>query len=114
MKSLLAGSWLIAVSFFFGQHSAARQLGPHQAVGRPPVEQPADSQQLETDSREPSRYHLRTVVLDAGHGGKDRGCAGASAREADVALDIILALGREISANCPDVRVIYTRKTDVF
>ena len=62
----------------------------------------------------PYRYHLRTVVLDAGHGGKDRGCAGASAREADVALNLILALGKQIQENMPDVKVIYTRKTNVF
>ena len=65
-------------------------------------------------SSSPYRYHLRTVVLDAGHGGKDRGCAGASAREADVALGIILALGKQIEENAPDVKVIYTRKTNVF
>ncbi len=63
---------------------------------------------------DPGAYRLRTVVLDAGHGGKDRGCAGAQAREADVALDLILALGRQIQQNMPDVKVIYTRKTDVF
>jgi N-acetylmuramoyl-L-alanine amidase len=62
----------------------------------------------------PTGYRLRTVVLDAGHGGKDRGCSGAKAREADVALAIILALGKEIKENMPDVKVIYTRKTDVF
>ncbi|WP_345125681.1 N-acetylmuramoyl-L-alanine amidase [Hymenobacter antarcticus] len=62
----------------------------------------------------PYRYRLRTVVLDAGHGGKDRGCAGASAREADVALALILALGKQIQDNLPDVKVIYTRKTNVF
>jgi N-acetylmuramoyl-L-alanine amidase len=62
----------------------------------------------------PYRYRLRTVVLDAGHGGKDRGCAGASAREADVALSLILALGKQIEENLPDVKVIYTRKTNVF
>ncbi len=62
----------------------------------------------------PSGYRLRTVVLDAGHGGKDRGCSGAKAREADVALAIILALGKEIKENMPNVKVIYTRKTDVF
>ncbi|WP_375418707.1 N-acetylmuramoyl-L-alanine amidase [uncultured Hymenobacter sp.] len=61
------------------------------------------------------RYRLRTIVLDAGHGGKDRGCAGqAGARESAVALKIILALGRQIEAEMPDVRVLYTRKTDVF
>jgi N-acetylmuramoyl-L-alanine amidase len=60
------------------------------------------------------RYRLRTVVLDAGHGGKDIGCSGRSAHEADVALAIVRALGRDIAAGCPDVRVIYTRKTNVF
>jgi N-acetylmuramoyl-L-alanine amidase len=62
----------------------------------------------------PAKYHLRTVVLDAGHGGKDRGCTGVKAREADVALKIILELGRQIEENMPDVKVVYTRKTDVF
>ena len=80
---------------------------------------PADSVRPAPDSVRPAadtpyRYRLRTVVLDAGHGGKDRGCAGASAREADVALNLILALGRQIQENLPDVKVIYTRKTDVF
>jgi N-acetylmuramoyl-L-alanine amidase len=76
-----------------------------------------DSTQLSADSTgaaSPYRYRLRTVVLDAGHGGKDKGCAGAKAHEADVALGIILALGKEIKENMPDVKVIYTRKTDVF
>ncbi|WP_230471373.1 MULTISPECIES: N-acetylmuramoyl-L-alanine amidase family protein [Hymenobacter] len=62
----------------------------------------------------PTKFHLRTVVLDAGHGGKDRGCAGVSAREANVSLKIILELGHLIEENMPDVRVVYTRKTDVF
>ena len=65
-------------------------------------------------SAAPQGYRLRTVVLDAGHGGKDRGCAGAKAREADVALKIILALGRQIQDSMPDVKIVYTRKTDVF
>ncbi|WP_457068215.1 N-acetylmuramoyl-L-alanine amidase family protein [Hymenobacter sp. UYAg731] len=65
-------------------------------------------------ANEPYRYRLRTVVLDAGHGGKDRGCAGATAREADVALSLILALGKQIQENMPEVKVIYTRKTNVF
>lgn len=59
-------------------------------------------------------YRLRTVVLDAGHGGKDRGCAGLSAREADVALKIVLEVGKLIEQNMPDVKVVYTRKTNVF
>ncbi len=79
----------------------------------------ADSGRIAADTalpafNSPYRYRLRTVVLDAGHGGKDRGCAGVSAREADVALRLVLALGKQIEENMPDVKVIYTRKTNVF
>lgn len=61
-----------------------------------------------------SMYKLKTVVLDAGHGGHDNGCKGAAAYEKHVALSIVLKLGKYIETNMPDVRVIYTRKTDVF
>ncbi|MEJ7666976.1 MAG: N-acetylmuramoyl-L-alanine amidase [Hymenobacter sp.] len=54
------------------------------------------------------------MVLDAGHGGKDIGCRGDDAHEATVALAIIKDLGRRIEAGSPGVKVIYTRKTDVF
>lgn len=60
----------------------------------------------------PSR--LRTVVIDAGHGGKDPGCIGRIAREKNIALKIALAVGRKIKADMPQVRVIYTRNTDTF
>lgn len=59
-------------------------------------------------------YRIKTVVIDAGHGGHDSGCLGASAMEKHVALDIALKLGKLIETNYPDIRVIYTRKTDVF
>jgi N-acetylmuramoyl-L-alanine amidase len=115
IRSLAAGSWLLATSFFSGPEKKTPQPGGQQAMPKPAAEQKADSQQLETNSPdEADRYRLRTVVLDAGHGGKDRGCAGVSAREADVALAIIKDLGHQIEANMPGVRVIYTRKTDVF
>lgn len=54
------------------------------------------------------------VVIDAGHGGKDPGCHGVSSKEKDVVLDVALKTGKLISDNCPNVKVIYTRKTDVF
>jgi len=57
---------------------------------------------------------VRTVVIDAGHGGKDTGCNGRSAKEADVALKVALELGKNIEENMPDVKVVYTRKTNVF
>lgn len=59
-------------------------------------------------------FKLRTIVIDAGHGGKDRGCNGKKAYEADVALKLALDLGRRIEDSMPGVRVIYTRKTNVF
>lgn len=54
------------------------------------------------------------VVIDAGHGGHDPGCLGSTLQEKHVVLDAALSLGKLISENCPDVQVIYTRKTDVF
>ncbi|GGK59390.1 N-acetylmuramoyl-L-alanine amidase [Rufibacter glacialis] len=57
---------------------------------------------------------IRTIVIDAGHGGKDTGCNGASAKEKDVALKVALKLGELIEENIPDVKVIYTRKDDRF
>ncbi len=55
-----------------------------------------------------------TLVIDAGHGGKDPGTRGKQAREKDIALKTALAFGKYVEQNCPDVKVIYTRKTDVF
>lgn len=57
---------------------------------------------------------VRTVVIDAGHGGKDTGCLGRSVREAEVALKVALELGATIKENLPDVNVVYTRKTNTF
>jgi len=59
-------------------------------------------------------FGVKTVCIDAGHGGNDPGCHGASANEKDVALAMALKLGGYIEANFPDVKVVYTRKTDVF
>ncbi|MCB0424049.1 MAG: N-acetylmuramoyl-L-alanine amidase [Mangrovimonas sp.] len=53
------------------------------------------------------------VVLDAGHGGKDSGNLGSGFKEKDIALNIVLGIGKELEKN-PDIKVVYTRKTDVF
>ena len=63
---------------------------------------------------EVTKYQVKTIVIDAGHGGKDPGCLGKTSRESHVALKIALELGRIIEENLKDVKVIYTRKTDKF
>ena len=55
-----------------------------------------------------------TLVIDAGHGGHDAGAQGAMSKEKDINLAVALAFGRYVERNSPDVRVVYTRKTDVF
>ena len=55
-----------------------------------------------------------TVVIDAGHGGKDPGARGSSINEKAINLAVALRLGSLISEKHDDVKVIYTRKTDVF
>ena len=59
-------------------------------------------------------FAIKTVVIDAGHGGKDPGCHGSKYKEKDIALAVALKLGKYIEDNMKDVKVIYTRKTDVF
>lgn len=59
-------------------------------------------------------YGLATVVIDAGHGGHDSGCLGKKSKEKDIALGISLKLGKYIESHFPEVKVIYTRKTDQF
>lgn len=55
-----------------------------------------------------------TLVIDAGHGGKDFGAPGAYSYEKNLTLKYALSLGRMIERNCPDVAVHYTRTSDVF
>jgi N-acetylmuramoyl-L-alanine amidase len=57
---------------------------------------------------------IHTVVIDAGHGGRDPGAVGKNAKEKDIALSIALKVGAYIEENVLDVKVIYTRKKDVF
>jgi N-acetylmuramoyl-L-alanine amidase len=57
---------------------------------------------------------LKTVVIDAGHGGKDSGSLGAKAMEKDIALKISLKVGDYITTYMPGVKVVYTRDSDKF
>ncbi|MES2828891.1 MAG: N-acetylmuramoyl-L-alanine amidase [Bacteroidota bacterium] len=59
-------------------------------------------------------YKIKTIVIDAGHGGRDGSTRGLYSTEKDVALKTALHLGAAIEANLKDVKVIYTRTDDTF
>lgn len=63
-------------------------------------------------SKEPGT--IKTIVIDAGHGGKDPGCHGSSAHEKNVCLAMALELGRKIKEGYPEIKVVFTRDKDVF
>ena len=48
-----------------------------------------------------------TLVIDAGHGGRDAGCVGSMSKEKNLTLKMALAFGKYVERNCPDVKVVY-------
>lgn len=65
-------------------------------------------------SLNPAKSKIKTVVIDAGHGGHDTGCQYGGVEEKNVALSIAKRLGQKIEQNYKDVKVIYTRTNDTF
>jgi N-acetylmuramoyl-L-alanine amidase len=59
-------------------------------------------------------YRIKTIVIDAGHGGKAVGALGKISSEKKVTLQVALRLGKAIAKRFPDVKVLYTRTSDVF
>ena len=55
-----------------------------------------------------------TLVIDPGHGGHDAGARGVISMEKNINLTVALRFGKYVEQNMPEVRVIYTRKQDVF
>ena len=58
-------------------------------------------------------YRVKTIVIDAGHGGNKPGARGTTSLEKNVALEVALKLGKKFEEDMPGVKVLYTRKTDV-
>ncbi len=63
---------------------------------------------------DPPGYRIKTIVIDAGHGGKDPGCLGANSREKHIALSIALSFAEQLRERFPELRVILTRDDDTF
>ncbi|MBL0133590.1 MAG: N-acetylmuramoyl-L-alanine amidase [Chitinophagaceae bacterium] len=62
----------------------------------------------------PQRTGLKTIIIDAGHGGKAAGAKGAFSYEKDITLDIALQIGKKLEKAFPEMKVLYTRTEDVF
>jgi N-acetylmuramoyl-L-alanine amidase len=57
---------------------------------------------------------ISTLIIDPGHGGLDPGAKGTFAKEAQVSLEVSLRLGDTIAKTYPDIKILYTRTTDVL
>ncbi len=57
---------------------------------------------------------IKTIIIDPGHGGKDIGAKGLMSTEAQVSLEIGLKLGKVIQKEFPDIKLVFTRTTDVL
>lgn len=84
------------------------------AIRRRHAEQ-ARQQVVKSIEQQKKKWKLDVVVIDPGHGGHDPGAIGLiGTREKDITLGIALKLGEMIRKEMPDVKVVYTRKTDRF
>lgn len=79
-----------------------------------PVIPPTASKVIKQSQIAEADYRIKTIVLDAGHGGHDPGCLGANAQEKNLALGIALKVRDLITAQFPDIKVIMTRDADFF
>ncbi|MFO7615797.1 MAG: N-acetylmuramoyl-L-alanine amidase, partial [Bacteroidales bacterium] len=62
----------------------------------------------------PPTGHTFTLTIDPGHGGRTPGAVGKKAKEKDITLSIALKFGKLVETEMPDVKVVYTRKEDLF
>ena len=61
-----------------------------------------------------ARPVLKTIIIDPGHGGFDPGAVGLISHEADIALAVGLKLGKAVQKEFPDIKIVFTRTTDVM
>lgn len=66
------------------------------------------------ETETPRRVAIRTLIIDPGHGGLDPGARGLFSNEADVSLAVSLKFGKALEKEFPDLKIVYTRTTDVM
>ncbi|MFH1238516.1 MAG: N-acetylmuramoyl-L-alanine amidase, partial [bacterium] len=112
-----------AVGITSGSDVTAKKPGssppPAEQAKEPPVQKPETSanpvvQKTAANKSILSEVKIKTIVIDAGHGGKDPGAIGRrGVKEKDVVLDVAKRLARMLE-DVPDIKVILTRKSDYF
>ncbi|MEO8582945.1 MAG: N-acetylmuramoyl-L-alanine amidase, partial [Flavitalea sp.] len=60
------------------------------------------------------KAQLRTIIIDAGHGGSDPGARGTYSLEKDIALGVALKVGKNLETEFPQIKILYTRTSDVY
>ncbi len=65
-------------------------------------------------NQQPPKASIRTLIIDPGHGGFDPGARGSFSNEADVSLSVSLKLGKALEKEFPELKIIYTRTTDIM
>jgi N-acetylmuramoyl-L-alanine amidase len=61
-----------------------------------------------------SKIGLKTIIIDPGHGGTDNGARGLFSTEDQVSLEVSLKLGEAIQKEFPDIKLVFTRTTDIL
>ncbi len=102
--------WAVTTSFIFVKKANHSCEAIHENDFL--IHQPSDYSNL--FSKIKATKGLKTIVIDAGHGGKDHGCKGGKSKEKTITLKIALKLGKYIKKAYPAINVVYTRKKDVF
>jgi len=62
----------------------------------------------------PIKPGIKTIIIDAGHGGQDPGAHGNYSTEKKVCLAIALKLGQKLEAEFPEIKIYYTRTKDTY
>jgi len=87
---------------------------PVDTVATPSTDSGQEHKGIKTHPNHKAAYEVKTVVIDAGHGGHDPGCLGGNSREKHLALGIALKLRDAMREAYPDLRIIMTRDDDTF
>ncbi|NRB63369.1 MAG: N-acetylmuramoyl-L-alanine amidase [Saprospiraceae bacterium] len=118
LKHMVTAIILIQTFFFSWAQPSALAFNTFSGTNNPTVPKASQVIQvhkgIKTDPHDKAGYKVKTIVIDAGHGGHDPGCLGGNSREKHLALGIALKLRTLLRKSHPDINIIMTRDDDTF